>query len=212
MADRITVTTSDGETLEGELAPADGPARATCVLCHPHPQHGGSMRSLVISELFRALPAAGITTARFNFRGVEGSTGAWSSGTGERTDVTAAVELVQATALDLPLLLAGWSFGADMALATTVGSIAAWFAIAAPLRYTTEADVEAIATDPRPKLLALAEHDEVRPADEVEALASTWTDTEVVVVAGASHFFVGRTDRLVALALGFVDRIVAAPT
>ncbi len=212
MADRITVTTSDGETLEGELAAADGSARATCVLCHPHPQHGGSMRSLVISELFRALPAAGITTLRFNFRGVEGSTGAWSSGTGERADVAAAVELADATGPDRPLLLAGWSFGADMALATTVGPIAAWLAIAAPLRCTTEADVAAIAADPRAKLLALAEHDEIRPADEVAALASTWTETEVVVVSGASHFFVGRTDRLVALALGFVDQIVAAPT
>ena len=88
--------------------------------------------------------------------------------------------------------------------------VAGWFAIAPPLRYTTDADLDAIGADPRPKLLALAEHDEVRPAEEVAAVAAAWADTEVVIVPGASHFFVGRTDRLVALALGFVDRIVAA--
>ncbi|MGZ8764215.1 MAG: alpha/beta hydrolase [Acidimicrobiia bacterium] len=210
MPDRITVATSDGESLEGEVARADGVARATCVLCHPHPQYGGSMRSLVISELFRALPVAGVTALRFNFRGVEGSTGAWSSGDGERVDVMAAVG--EATKLEpgRPLVLAGWSFGADMALATIDDRIAGWFAIAAPLRNTTEADLTAVSGDERPKLLALAEHDEIRPADEVATVASVWTDTDVVIVPGASHFFVGRIDRLVALALGFIDRVVAA--
>ena len=92
MTDLIEVATSDGETLEGEVARAEGRVRATCVLCHPHPQFGGSMRSLVISELFHALPPAGITVLRFNFRGVEASTGAWTAGRGERADVVAAVE------------------------------------------------------------------------------------------------------------------------
>ncbi len=177
MTEVITIATADGEMLEGEIARADGVARAVYVLCHPHPQFGGSMRSLVISELFRALPAAGITTLRFNFRGVESSTGAWSAGTGERLDAAAAV----ATGADLepgrPLVLAGWSFGADMALATLDARIAGWCLVATPLRYTTDADVTAIAGESRPKLLVLAEHDEVRPADEVAALASSWTDS-----------------------------------
>src|SRR5262245_3008926 len=69
----LTLTAGDGVTLEAERAPAEGPSRATAVLCHPHPQHGGTMRSLVISALFKALPPAGVTCLRFNFRGVEGS-------------------------------------------------------------------------------------------------------------------------------------------
>jgi alpha/beta superfamily hydrolase len=168
------------------------------------------MRSLVISELFRALPGAGVTTVRFNFRGVEGSTGAWSAGSGERADVAAAVALGATLEPARPLVLAGWSFGADMALSTHDARIAGWFGVAPPLRYTTDADLEAVGSDPRPKLLALGEHDEVRPAEEVAAIARTWVDAAVVIVPGASHFFVGRTDRLLALALGFVDRIVAA--
>jgi uncharacterized protein len=209
--DPISLATDDGERLEGEVTRADGVARATCVLCHPHPQFGGSMRSLVVSELFRALPVAGVAALRFNFRGVEGSTGAWTKGEGERADVVAAVAAGAALEPSRPLVLAGWSFGADMALTTIDDRISGWFAIAAPLRYTTEDDIGAIARDGRPKLLALGEHDEIRPADEVATVASTWTDTEVVIVPGASHFFVGRTDRLVALALGFVDRIVSGP-
>ena len=209
MTEAITITTADGEALEGELARADGVARAVCVLCHPHPQFGGSMRSLVISELFWALPAAGITALRFNFRGVEASTGTWSAGAGERLDAAAAVAAGGDLEPGRPLVLAGWSFGADMALAALDSRISGWFAIAAPLRYTTDADVATIAADGRPKLVALAEHDEVRPAGEVAALASTWTATEVMIVPGASHFFVGRTDRLVALALEFTDRVVA---
>jgi hypothetical protein len=207
--DCIAVTTSDGESLEAEIARAGGPARAMCVLCHPHPQYGGSMRSLVISELFRALPEAGITALRFNFRGVEASSGTWSEGKGERRDAAAAVALGASLEPDRPLLLAGWSFGADIALSTLDDRINGWIAIAPPLRYTNEADVAAIADDARPKLLALAEHDEVRRADEISIIANTWNETHVVVVPGASHFFVGRTNRLVALSLDFVDRVVA---
>jgi alpha/beta superfamily hydrolase len=208
VADPFSLTTADGETLEGEVARAEGATRATCVLCHPHPQFGGSMRSLVISELFRALPAAGVTVVRFNFRGVEGSTGTWAAGAGERHDVVAALARAETLEPGLPLVLAGWSFGADMALSTTDERIAAWYAIAAPLRYTADADLAAVGADARPKLLALAEHDEVRPPDEVAAIAGAWHATEIVVVPGASHFFVGRTDRLVTLALEFVERVV----
>ena len=62
------------------------------------------------------------------------------------------------------------------------------------------ADVEA-------KLLALAEHDEFRSPAEVQEVAASWVATEIEVVGGASHFFVGRTDRLVELAVGLVGRL-----
>jgi alpha/beta superfamily hydrolase len=202
----LLVTTPDGIELEAELATPERPARAACVLCHPHPQFGGSMRSLVISALFGALPAAGVATLRFNFRGVEASDGTWDEGRGERADVAAAVAAMADRVSGAPLLLAGWSFGADMALATVEPELAGWFAVAPPLRYTTA--VEA-AADPRPKLLALAEHDEVRSAREVEAEAAGWTATTVDVVGGASHFFMGRTDRIVELALDFTARLTA---
>jgi alpha/beta superfamily hydrolase len=71
-------------------------------------------------------------------------------------------------------------------------------------------DLVPLSSDPRDKLLVLAEHDEVRPPAEVAALAAGWAHTEVQIVPGASHFFVGRTDRLTDLVTAFVNRVVAA--
>jgi alpha/beta superfamily hydrolase len=210
MAEPVSLHTDDGLTLEAELAPAAGPARAGVALCHPHPQYGGSMRSIVVSALFDALPPAGFTCLRFNFRGVEGSQGAYDDGNLERVDAEAAVAVL-ATALgqpQRPIVSAGWSFGADMALSVRVDRVGAWLAIAPPLRYAH--DLHGLAADPRPKLIALAQHDEVREPTEVRAIADGWASTEVHVVGGASHFFMGRTDRLVELALAFLERLTAA--
>jgi alpha/beta superfamily hydrolase len=203
----ITVATDDGHRLEAELAVAD-PEGCGMVLCHPHPEYGGTMRSLVISALFTALPAAGVTCLRFNFRGVEGSEGQFGDGHGEQRDVRAAVrDLGAVLAPTSALILAGWSFGADVALSTLEDRVDAWFAVAPPLRFAT--DLDAIAVDARPKLLALAEHDEFRSPSEVRAVTRSWTATEIEVVGGASHFFVGRTDRLVELARGLAERVEA---
>lgn len=194
-----TLAATDGATLEAEYAPANAP-RANLVLCHPHPQHGGTMRSLVISELFTALPAAGISVLRFNFRGVGASTGTYDHGDAERLDVRGALDAVRDPGL--PTLLAGWSFGADLALSVTDPEIAAWIAIASPLRYAR--DLERVASDPRPKLLALAEHDEFRPVSEVVAEVVGWVACETVVIGGASHFFIGRTEALATAVIGWV--------
>jgi uncharacterized protein len=203
--ERTSCTTADGLELEAEIATVDGPPRAAAVLCHPHPQAGGTMRSIVISALFDALPRAGVTCLRFNFRGVEGSDGAYGEGLGEQLDVQAAIGVLDA-AVDpgVPLLLVGWSFGADLALATVVDRVAGWLAIAPPLRMVP--DFSAVAADPRPKLLALAEHDEFREPESVIDATRDWVATDLEVIGGASHFFVGRTDRLVELALAYVSR------
>src|SRR3979409_2684200 len=106
------------------------------VFCHPHPQFGGTMRSIVISALFGALPAAGVTCLRFNFRGVGGSEGSHGEGRDERRHGEAARRgLRGARAPPSPLTLTGGSFGADVALSVDDDRIDAWFAIAPPLRY-----------------------------------------------------------------------------
>jgi alpha/beta superfamily hydrolase len=208
--DPMTLTASDGETLEAECAlPSDGaPPRAAMVLCHPHPLQGGTMRSIVISALFNALPDSGVACLRFNFRGVEGSSGVHDEGGAERFDALAAIgALAGAVPSGTPLLLTGWSFGADVALSVHDQRIAAWLAIAGPLRFVR--DPEVIAADPRPKVLALAERDEVRPPTEIEAEVQPWTNTRTVTIPGASHFFIGRTDQLVVVARDLVDEVAA---
>lgn len=209
MTERLTLSTHDGIHLDAELArAADGP-RAGMVLCHPHPLHGGTMQSLVISALFGALPTLGVTCLRFDFRGVGASEGTHDHGDAERFDARAAVdELYDRLPDGVPLVLAGWSFGADVALSVHDAAVRGWFAVAPPLRSAHALD--ALEQDPRPKLIVLAEHDEVRDPREVQAEVAPWPSTSIEVIRGASHFFVGRTDRLVDLAAGFVDALVAS--
>ncbi len=196
--------TADGHDLEAEFAPSTQmPPRAGVVLCHPHPQYGGTMRSIVISALFEALPEHQIACLRFNFRGVEGSTGAYSEGADEPLDVLSALDVLAGELHPaVPLVLAGWSFGADMALSVADGRVHSWVAIAPPLRFSRAFD--AVANDERRKLLVLAEHDEFRAPAEIADVTASWTNTERVVVAGASHFFVGRTDRVVDATTAFL--------
>ena len=213
--EQVTLTSADGTVLEGEYRAARHDGQdveiVACVLCHPHPQYGGSMHSLVIGELFRELPAHGVTCLRFNFRGVEGSGGSWDEGRGERADVHAALDALAARVpAERALVLAGWSFGADMALSTDDPRVRAWLAIAPPLYYA--ADPDAVGRDPRPKHLVLAERDQVRAPDDLRAATSGWSATTVEVVPGADHFFVGRTDRVVTAARDFVARLVESET
>jgi alpha/beta superfamily hydrolase len=204
--DAVTCTTRDGIELEGEWdAPPD--AVATAVLCHPHPQYGGTMRSIVTSALFAGLPSHGIAALRFNFRGVEGSGGAHGAGRDEPNDVRAALDVAAARGPS-PLVLVGWSFGADMALVVDDTRVAGWVAIAPPLRFRSATDYGAVGADPRPKLLVLAAHDEFRAPEDVQADVADWRETRVEVVAGASHFFVGRAERVVDLTTEFVHSLV----
>jgi alpha/beta superfamily hydrolase len=207
----MRLTTADGLTLEAELR-APGTPRAIAVLCHPHPQYGGTMRSIVISALFESLPTAGIACLRFNFRGVEDSEGAHAEGRDEPLDVLAALDAAAERGPGVPMVLIGWSFGADMALATHDPRPAGWVAIAPPLRFRPAAAYDGVAHDARPKLLVLAANDEFRTPAEIEADTRGWTATRVEIVTGASHFFVGRTDRVVELVTAFTDALVRPVT
>jgi alpha/beta superfamily hydrolase len=205
----VRLETADGVGLEAEWSAAAEP-RATAVLCHPHPQYGGTMRSVVISALYGALPERGISCLRFNFRGVEGSDGESSAGRDEHLDVVAALDAaIDLSGSAVPTVLVGWSFGADMALTVVDARVAGWAAIAPPLRFRAATDYEAAGGDPRPKLLILAANDEFRSPSEIEDATRGWKATRVEIVPGASHFFIGRTERVVTVAGAFVDDVVA---
>jgi hypothetical protein len=105
-----SLTTSDGERLEAIHDKAVNP-RGMIVLCHPHPQFGGTMRSPMLTAIAQHAVAEGYDVLRFNFRGVGASTGAHGDGHDEVRDIEAAVAYT--TGLSIPLAgVAGWSFGA----------------------------------------------------------------------------------------------------
>lgn len=192
----LTLTTADGLVLEAQLQVPDGP-RAAVVLCHPHPQAGGDMTSLVTSELFRSLPAKGFAVLRFNFRGVGRSEGEHEFGRGEAHDVVAAIDAMSDACPDLPLIVSGWSFGGDTSLSVLDARIDAWIACAPPLRVLPIEELrDAAGRDPRPKVLIVPEHDQFRDPDAAVEGTADWSNTSVIAIPGADHFFVGRTDKV----------------
>ncbi len=88
------------------------------VVCHPHPQYGGSMDNNVVDTICQALGKASIAWLKFNFRGVGGSRGEFGGGVGERGDIAAAISCLWAQKeIDRQRIgLCGYSFGAMVAL------------------------------------------------------------------------------------------------
>lgn len=205
---KLSLPVVDGPVLEAEVHLPVG-ARAAVVLCHPHPQHGGSMRSIVTSELFRILPKSRIAVLRFNFRGVEGSTGLHDGGRGERHDVEAAIDALAELVPDLPLFVSGWSFGGDTSMTVLDPRIRAWVPCAPPLRVIPRDEIAAAAgADPRPKIVIVGEHDQFLTPIAAREATADWTATHVVAVPGADHFFVGRTDRVAEIVTAAVLRSI----
>lgn len=211
---RLAIECSDGVALRAELAlPAEGPAKAAVVLCHPHPLHGGSMYSHVIGALFDGFPSIGVAALRFNFRGTSGSEGRHDRGRAEQLDVAAAIETAtdpvnqanggavsaNQAAARLPLLLIGYSFGADVALAVSHPLIGAWLAIAPPLRIVRPDDMAA-ATDDRHKRIVSGSEDEFCPPDQARSITGGWPTTTITTLPGQNHFLATAAPDVLAIA------------
>ena len=174
----------------------DGPvgdaARGVAVVCHPHPQFGGTLDNKVAQTLARAFVQLGWRSVRFNFRGVGGSQGTWSDGVGEIDDALAVIEAFrpQADAGSQPLWLAGFSFGAYVA-----SQAAARLPDAAkPQRLVLvgpSTQKQSLGPVPADTLVIHGETDDVVP------LSSTldWARPQalpVIVFPGVGHFFHGQ--------------------
>ena len=174
--------------------PADMP-RGIAVICHPHPQFGGTLDNKVVQTLARAFAQLGLRSVRFNFRGVGASEGAWDEGRGEVNDALAVIAAYRRSAeaeaaLALPLVLAGFSFGgyvaAEAARRLPEGAKASRLVLVAPS--TQKEKVPPVPSD------TLVVHGD---ADDVVPLAATleWARPQslpVTVVPGAGHFFHGQ--------------------
>lgn len=115
MTKSITISGSAGR-IEGILTQAGRSTRRAAVLCHPHPQFGGSMHDAVLDAVETVFLAEGVDCVRFNFRGVGNSQGSFDGGKGETDDAVAALGWVRGNLPDTnELWLAGYSFGAHVA-------------------------------------------------------------------------------------------------
>jgi len=98
---RIDVPVAHGQ-LEAILKERPDPFAAV-VVCHPHPQGGGTMHNNVVYRVAKALGDAGATVLRFNFRGVGRSTGSYGGGLDEEEDARAALDFLEQHAPGVPL-------------------------------------------------------------------------------------------------------------
>ena len=175
--------------------PSDGEILGAAVVCHPHPQHGGTMHNKVAHTLARSFVRSGFAVLRFNFRGTENSEGEYDKGVGELDDARAAMDWIQDQQPDVPLWLAGFSFGAAIAVRAAVAQPVAGLISVAPAIYRFAGNLEG--QPDCPWLIIQGDEDELVEVDEtVEWVDSLAPGPELLIMTGAEHFFHGRLQEL----------------
>jgi alpha/beta superfamily hydrolase len=188
------------EALFWDVSVVAGAPRLAAVVCHPHPLYGGTMHNKVVYQAAKTLHREGLPVLRFNFRGVGLSEGAHDGGRGEQDDVRAALDFLAGRFPGVPMLVAGFSFGAWVGL--RVGCEDARVVALAGLGMPIDnVDASYLSSCVKPKLLVSGAHDQFAPKAKLEALAARLPApgkkrTELVLIAGADHFFTGHLEDL----------------
>jgi alpha/beta superfamily hydrolase len=193
----LTLTTSDGLRLVGELAtPQDRAPAGTIVCLHPLPTAEGMMDSHVLRKAAWRLPAlAGLAVLRFNTRGTTSragtSEGAFDAARGEGLDLAAALAEVIARELPDPWLV-GWSFGTDVAIKHgNIDPVRGAVLLSPALRYSTDADLDSWARSGRPLVAVVPELDDYLRPHAARVRFARVPQAEVIAVDGARHLWVG---------------------
>jgi alpha/beta superfamily hydrolase len=202
--------------LEGLLrlpdAVADPPAMAA-VVCHPHPQFGGSMHTKTVFRIAQALVDLGVPTLRFNFRGVGRSTGVYDEGRGERDDVRFALDALAGRFPGVPLCLGGFSFGSWVGLPVGCGDerVRQLLGVGVPVRLLTTSALEGCAPPVKPKLVVQGQYDEYGPLESL----LPWFERlppprQLEIIPGADHFFTHQQTALHDAIVGYFRSSAAA--
>lgn len=177
--------------------PAAGVApRFAAVVCHPHPLFGGTLHNKVVYQAAKALDARHGVVLRFNFRGTGLSEGVHDRGQGEQGDVAAALDFLAKKFPDLPLVLAGFSFGCWVGLRVGCKDqcVKRLIGIGAPVN---NSDFSYLQSCGKPKLFVHGSNDEFGNVEKVrELVASVPGENKLVVVEGVDHFFKGKVEEL----------------
>jgi alpha/beta superfamily hydrolase len=184
--------------LEALLNAGSADALFATIVCHPHPKGGGTMHNKVVYHATKTFSALGWPVLRFNFRGTGLSEGE-HDGRAEIEDVRVALDWL-ASEFSLPIIAAGFSFGAAMGLkaASQDARIAdARIAGFAALGLPTEAEgrhyhYPFLPECVFPKLFLSGDRDQYAPANQIRDIVATALEPKrLVLVPGADHFFTG---------------------
>jgi alpha/beta superfamily hydrolase len=211
----VRFSTDDGVSLEGEIRLPEGGPRGSAVLCHAHPRFGGSKDHPILWALRGELARRGLAILAFNFRGTMGSAGSFGAGRTEVRDVAAAISRVREAASG-PTVVAGWSFGANVALREALDDdrVGALALIGFPLTHDLDLAPTPTASEMRslrrPVLLLSGETDVYSPPERLREIAASFRDATVEIVPGTDHYL-WRHEREAAAVVGaFLERAVGA--
>ena len=192
-------------------------ATHAALICHPHPLFGGTLHNKVVFHTMKALNSFGFPALRFNFRGTGLSHGEHDYGAGEVEDVRTALDWLN-TEFHLPIVFAGFSFGAAVGLRAAAPDerVKALIGVGTPV-----APVAADTEEPRvytfeflrncakPKLFVSGARDQFGPRARLEELvASVPEPKKLVVIEGADHFFEGRLHEMRQAIEGWVKQTI----
>ncbi len=169
--------------------PEHGAPLEAAVVCHPHPQHGGTMHNKVVYRIARGLRKSGCVVLRFNYRGVNLSQGTYDGGIGETEDARVALRELQRRYPGLPVLLGGFSFGSRVALRLASQESAIGRVIAAGFP-TRVAEREFVYHVHIPKYFVQSTNDEFGPTADLTDFFKTLPEPKHLDwVPAEDHFF-----------------------
>jgi alpha/beta superfamily hydrolase len=197
MARRIEQLMIDGPVgrIEALLEePESSEPTYAALVCHPHPQHGGTMHNKVVYRLARGLRGTGAVTLRFNYRGVNLSEGVYDNGRGETDDARAALAYLRGRYPALPFALAGFSFGSRIAHRLACDASEAKFVIPVGMP-TWYFENEDIVQCPTPRVFIQSTNDQFGPREKFQAAYDTLAEPKRLIwVEAPDHFFAGELD------------------
>jgi alpha/beta superfamily hydrolase len=193
----------------------DGAESAThaALVCHPHPVYGGTLHNKVVFHTMKALNSFGFPVLRFNFRGAGLSDGEHDQGLGEVDDVRSALDWLDRECR-LPLILAGFSFGAAVGLQAGCPDLRVQAAVALGIPVGAiegrSYDFSFLQSCNKPKLFVSGTRDQFGPRAQIERLVESVPEPKkLVMVEGADHFFEGRLRELREIIEAWVAETVA---
>jgi alpha/beta superfamily hydrolase len=209
----ITIKTSDGLNLIGEVTTPLGEITGSLLMLHPNPSGGGMMDSHIYKKAANRLPAmAGIQIIRFNTRGTTSeagkSDGEYDHGKNEKLDVLAALDYCFEQLKVKDLYVIGWSFGTELALQYARDErIKELILLSPPMLSTTDEDLKFWIKDGRGITALIPEVDDYLKPDAARVKFSKVKNLKQIDVAGAKHLLVG--EPMVHLVLSEIVKVIA---
>jgi uncharacterized protein len=168
----------------------EGALQGIALIAHPHPLQGGTLDNKVVQTLAKTFATLGYAAVRFNFRGVGQSEGQFDDGIGETDDALAALAAAKLEFGELPVALAGFSFGSYVQTRVAHVITAERLVLIGPA--VKRFPIEVVPPD---TIVIHGEEDDVVALADVLAWARP-QQLPITVFPGCGHFFHGRLPQL----------------